>query len=569
MDTLENTRIYRELKARSEQGDPVAKALHARLVVALPSFERVLGEIRRYFHHFTDHSVHHSIRIVENIGELLSDQQLKNDRSGLQATISSVDLFMLISAALVHDIGMVVAESEVESLVGSDEFKQFAADSPSSGGDDDWFRYGISRLKLAEFVRRRHPTRSMKMVLDGVHLPRSLTESAPMIEHWLGLIAAGHGLDFREICDSSTFPSHVKLQLGGSLQGTFNPRFVALCLRLGDLLDIGTARVCPLLRGLSEPLSCLSESHWEQYSRITIADLKPGHDIKIIGTCPTQEAERVLREWVRWLEEEAAQAVTLQNTDEACYRLATGRVLFEVKPALVAGRPAYEFLEYRFNLDEKQVFERLFGVALYGKPEVALRELVQNAVDAQRALVVHRLSQRDSWQTLSEDDRLRVYRTELDAVRHTLPIRIAMTRRKVDGKERTWLSVLDGGIGMSRDAIGKYLLKVGRSRWMDDTLTSKLGIGTKSIGTFGVGFLSTLMLAERVVVDTKSCLPQEDGIEATIYGWQGFAATAPSTRSGSGTTISLMLNEALAFTKGIEQTPVELCDLLAVAARSG
>jgi hypothetical protein len=30
-----------------------------------------------------------------------------------------------------------------------------------------------------------------------------------------------------------------------------------------------------------------------------------------------------------------------------------------------------------------------------------------------------------------------------------------------------------------------------------------------------------------------------------------------------------MLNEALAFTKGIEQTPVELCDLLAVAARSG
>jgi len=48
----------------------------------------------------------------------------------------------------------------------------------------------------------------------------------------------------------------------------------------------------------------------------------------------------------------------------------------------IYSQPLYTYKDTKFNLSKKQVVELLMGTKLYGNPEVALRELMQNSIDA-------------------------------------------------------------------------------------------------------------------------------------------------------------------------------------------
>ena len=48
----------------------------------------------------------------------------------------------------------------------------------------------------------------------------------------------------------------------------------------------------------------------------------------------------------------------------------------------IEGKPQYIYKKTQFNLSKNQVIDLLMGTKLYGDPEVALRELLQNSIDA-------------------------------------------------------------------------------------------------------------------------------------------------------------------------------------------
>ncbi|MFA5924785.1 MAG: hypothetical protein WC856_26450 [Methylococcaceae bacterium] len=49
---------------------------------------------------------------------------------------------------------------------------------------------------------------------------------------------------------------------------------------------------------------------------------------------------------------------------------------------MIGGNPEFLYRETQFNLSKNQVIDLLMGTKLYGDPEVALRELLQNSIDA-------------------------------------------------------------------------------------------------------------------------------------------------------------------------------------------
>lgn len=541
-NTLRTTAIYCELERRARAHDIIAEELLSHITIALPKISRALSDIRVYFRHFTDHALTHSIRIIKNY-ELMIDQ---SQYTGEQA-LSSVDLFLLIGSALIHDIGMVIRESEIESLISEDGFSSHLEEWRAKAelhapSDWHWCRRGIPRMAVADYVRKRHQRRSLTMVLDSDQSVFQASDLGHDLVNWLGQIAAGHGMDYNDISDPARFPTRTTVGLASGLTQECSPRFTALCLRLGDLLDIGTARACPLLRNFSEPLPTLSMHHWNQYNSIR-KDRDHVNTIKISGSSPNQDAERLLRDWCNWLKTEGMRSVTLQNREQPCYRIALGRIEYEVEPQKdPSGRPLYEFMNLKFNLDERVIFERLFGKSLYGRPELALRELIQNAVDAQRTKLAYELSILSEWQTNDQKSRRSQLAQSLIANCQNMPISVVVEERASSDKNKElWLTITDHGIGMTRNVLEHYFLKVGRSRWGEDPTITKLGIGSYAIGTFGVGVLSALMIADRIVVTTKSCLPNEKGIRATIYGWQGYLGTEEVVDIPTGTSISLRM----------------------------
>ncbi len=526
-----NILIYDELDNRADLSSPSALKYRGLIDSSFDSIQKYLEVIKRYFYHFTDHSVNHSIRILNNIGSLLTKEQIQS--------LADIELYFIIATALLHDIGMVISESEIRDLINDPDFhleRKAILKKNELNYENDWYCHGIERLIVVDYYRRRHGIRANLVINSGIMPCGQITGNINSLKKWIGVICAGHQVNREEICNSEIYPSDVLID-----SQHVNVQFLTICLRLGDLLDITTERASPDLRFLSEPLVTLSKAHWDQYTEIEVRNLAPGKSIEIAGISPSQEAERVLREWIDYLEKECEQAALILNCGSDKYHIRLGRVEYKVKPKIsLSGIPLYEFQQFRFNLDEERVFCTFLGKRLYGRTDVILRELVQNAIDAIRVRIAFECSKKLSWNTLSSDEQERLVKNEINLRRDDLAIWVSLEEIRDDSGAKTfWLKIKDAGIGMSRDVISEYLLKVGRTRWKEDSRLSTLKIGT--IGEFGIGFLSTFLISDRTVVTTQSFLPKESGIQATIYSWKGYLSTVPINLDSPGTEIALLL----------------------------
>ena len=174
-----------------------------------------------------------------------------------------------------------------------------------------------------------------------------------------------------------------------------------------------------------------------------------------------------------------------------------------------------------FQTEVKQLLQLMIH-SLYSNREIFLRELVSNASDA--------------------CDKLRfeaIDRPELLSGAAELEIRI-----EFDAAART-ITVTDTGIGLSRQEAIDNLGTIARSgtREFFASLTGDRARDSNLIGQFGVGFYSSFIVADRVVVESRRAgLPAEEGVRWESDGSGEFSIEAIE-RAERGTRIVLHLRE--------------------------
>jgi molecular chaperone HtpG len=182
---------------------------------------------------------------------------------------------------------------------------------------------------------------------------------------------------------------------------------------------------------------------------------------------------------------------------------------------------------FPFRAEVQQLLDLMIH-SLYSDKEIFLRELVSNASDALDRLRFEALT-----------------RPELLSEGETLEIRLA-----VDKTART-LTVHDTGIGMSRQELIDHIGTIAKSGTRD--LAEKLrkskakssgdAGGTADlgdlIGQFGVGFYSSFMVADRVVLVTRRA--GEEGATRWESEGAGEFKVEPSERDSHGTSVTLHL----------------------------
>jgi molecular chaperone HtpG len=174
-----------------------------------------------------------------------------------------------------------------------------------------------------------------------------------------------------------------------------------------------------------------------------------------------------------------------------------------------------------FQTEVKQLLQLMIH-SLYSNREIFLRELVSNASDA--------------------CDKLRfeaIDRPELLAGAAELEIRI-----EFDAVART-ITVTDTGIGLSRQEAIDNLGTIARSgtREFFASLTGDRARDSNLIGQFGVGFYSSFIVADRVVVESRRAgLPTAEGVRWESDGSGEFSIEAIE-RAERGTRIVLHLRE--------------------------
>ncbi len=171
-----------------------------------------------------------------------------------------------------------------------------------------------------------------------------------------------------------------------------------------------------------------------------------------------------------------------------------------------------------FQTEVRQLLKLMIH-SLYSNKEIFLRELISNASDAADKLRFEALAQP---KLLGEDE---------------LSIRI-----EVD-KDKRLLSVIDNGIGMSREEIIDNLGTIARSGTAEflEQMTGDEQHDAKLIGQFGVGFYSAFIVADKVTVETRRA-----GSDAAVR-WesdgQGEFTIGDSERDERGTCVTLHLKE--------------------------
>jgi len=169
----------------------------------------------------------------------------------------------------------------------------------------------------------------------------------------------------------------------------------------------------------------------------------------------------------------------------------------------------------QFRAESKRLLELMIN-SIYTHKEIFLRELISNASDAIDKLYYKALT--DEHLTFDKDSYF---------------IKI------VPDKEKRTLTIIDTGIGMTRDELDQNLGTIAKSGSLAFRQAHEIEEGHELIGQFGVGFYSAFMVADRVTVTSRAAGSDE------AWQWESGGADGytirPAEKDTVGTEIVLHL----------------------------
>lgn len=383
-----------------------------------------------------------------------------------------------------------------------------------------------------DFIRQTHCTRIEEWIrnLDRLFADRLGGSWAKGLANDLASVCRSHG-------EGADFVRQMGIDVGYWRGERANIQLVALLLRLGDVCDFSAERAPSVLLQQKLIGSPVSRDHWQvknegisyaiaantdgtRVVRFSAFFRQPRLFYMFHGYLDNVDAELLLYTQVFYSGGERSEWRSLARLSEKVDRsdVRYDRHFFEPVP------------DMRFTLDQKRILELLMGVKLYKDPAACIRELYQNAVDAVQC------------------------RLAAEGARVPGVVEFGLGEDE-NGK---FLYCQDNGVGMTRDTVARYLLKVGNSYYRSQDF-QRLSSAWKSqfspVSQFGIGILSCFMLGDRLEVITKPLPSIYDSLESIRFVIEGphehfyFTPIRPQDREqieGSGTIIKLYLKTAAA-----------------------
>ena len=261
--------------------------------------------------HFSMHDASHAEAVVSKMEMLLGSRIQK---------LSPTDTWLLLHAAYAHDLGMVVQWSEIKDVWEQPEFQsylsslsistdpdlraaaKFIQDTSGLASSQVWpleaYRY-VSLIN-ANYFRTQHAQLSKAYINSAVQkFDLDLGHNGliqPRLIKLLGQICAIHTESTKKALD-------LDYQTNGFDSDYAHPRFVAMLLRLGDLLDIDNGRFNTGAELSFGGLPATSIPHKEKHESTTQLLVTPA-EISFRSDCPNSEAYLEVRQFVTWLESE-------------------------------------------------------------------------------------------------------------------------------------------------------------------------------------------------------------------------------------------------------------------------
>ena len=339
-----------------------------------------------------------------------------------------------------------------------------------------------------EYLRSTHGRRSQSYAKNISNKLSILGEyDSGVIAESVGIICCGHIQDIKEI---QTMKSEIQICRGKPFgkELTYNERYIAMLLRLGDVIHFSSDRTSRTLYAEHTPMNPVSDSHWQvkiDNLHYRIEQVNGNTNITYFAGFRNPQLYYFLHEYLDWVDEELQYYAAFVQDMEQIHK--TEAVRYRLGLPTKVNRDGVKALGYmpddklRFRLEQQKIVQLLMGMRLYSDEFMCLRELYQNALDACRCM---RAQNQKSG--LSGDLAIE-FGLDTDA-------------------SGVYLFCRDEGIGMTKQVVMNYLLRVGNSYYKSADFRRE-NIGWENavapISEFGIGLLSCYMIGTRIEVITR------------------------------------------------------------------
>lgn len=536
---LQKSTIFLKLRDKCKDdvaGSHVLKLVDEATIYAYQKTKTILIHMGE----FTLHDGDHLFRVLMLMEKLLSPEQLNE--------LSVPELMLLILSAFFHDIGMAPNEKDVlswkkvwdnlpefDDRVDKTEFdkfhryylarpeqisklKVFLSQGNNSGADL------IKNYLVADYIRTTHAERAREIIKKDWLEKITYRDTDLTVE--FASVCFSHNEDPLSILDlDQNYPCGPEIYT--------NLQLIAVILRLSDLLDFDAKRTPSILYShlfVRHPISIIE---WNKHRSVEAWTIN--HKIiQYHAKCSHPAVEASIHAFCDVIDNELSACNNIISSINDFSRSCSGnidiKIPFKVDRSKIEtkkdidGKPIYLYRETQFNLSKNQVIDLLMGTKLYGDPEVALRELLQNSIDA----CLLRSALENSWGTKYEPEIQIKYSTE---------------------NNEDILEIIDNGTGMDQNIIDSYYSKVGSSFYKSSEffdLKSQSKAQFTPTSRFGIGILSCFMVADTLVVDTRRVYgphKSSDPINLRIEGQESIFWIKPGQRTIPGTSTKLYLRK--------------------------
>jgi len=506
---IKNMDFFELLKKREEE-EGSETTLSATAVNVAKQVGPILGRIPVIFEEYTLHDISHSENVIKNMCNFIPAE--------VKEKLNALEIYLLILSAYLHDVGMAVSKYEEDKILKSEKFLKFR-DKYEREVDliEKYKEEGNTRAAefyenqiFMDYIRERHHERSYEYIMSNYSGEKGLKMDNENHARVIAKICRAHRLDVKDLEEKSEFDREY------SMEGDFiNLQFLAVCLRLGDTLDADSRRAPKILKEFINPRNPTSKEEWERHLSVPGVGITE-EKIKINATCKSPKYQRGLLEFLRKVENERKDFIRLlkDNPPEISNKYYLN--LKKVEQNIVTDG-TYIYNDFQFSLDNDKIFSLFMGTSLYTEKTVALRELLQNSIDACRCRKVKEAGYEGQ-------------------------ISFKLVKGNTDEGELRKIIVDDNGVGMDEFVIENYFMRIGKSYYLSRDFR-KEGIQFSPISVFGIGILSCFMMAYRIEEETLKEGREPRKVE--IVNYSDYFVTRKGNRTEPGTTITLFLKEGV------------------------
>lgn len=536
---LPKSLIYKTLKLKCDK-DPTGSHVMSLVDEAVYYAYQRTKTVLRHMGEFTLHDGEHLFRVLRLMEKLVPKNTIDK--------FTVPECMLLILSAFFHDIGMAPSERDVLA------WKKFWDSSPdfSDPAEEKEYlkfkRYCFTKedkllhIKMLEERGKHSLAETMQGYIISEYIRSTHSERAREIieQDWNEKIKyrdTDLTVEFAEICFSHSDDTTRLLELDtnhlcGPDVSACLP-IVAVILRLADILDFDGKRTPSILfshLSVRHPISLLE---WNKHRAVDAWQISE-KDVCYQAKCTHPAIEESIHGFCDLIDRELSACnnvmsrvnETLKNNKrdiELRIPLKVDRAKIQTKKTIL-GEPLYLYRRTKFDLSKEQVVDLLMGTKLYANPEVALRELLQNSIDA----CLLRKALEDEWSNS--------YTPEI------------MVHYYTDGEDNI-LQITDNGTGMDQGIIDRHYSKIGSSFYKSaEFFELKQEANADFIPTsrFGIGILSCFMVADTLEVDTRRVRASYDygePIKLVVEGQESIFLVKKGERKEPGTTTKLVLHK--------------------------